>query len=36
MTWTFATERERLVYFCEACSRENLRAMEGKLDSEYW
>jgi hypothetical protein len=36
VTWTFATERERLVYFCEACSRENLRAMEGKLDSEYW
>jgi hypothetical protein len=22
--------------FCEDCSREHLRAMEGKLDSEWW
>ena len=22
--------------YCEACSREHLRAIEGKLDVEYW
>jgi hypothetical protein len=22
--------------YCDECSRTNLRAMEGKLDSEYW
>ncbi|MDX6373788.1 MAG: hypothetical protein QOD98_2776, partial [Nocardioidaceae bacterium] len=22
--------------YCESCSREHVRAMEGKLDSEYW
>ena len=36
LTWTTAMERGRLVYYCDVCSRENLRAIEGKLDSEYW
>jgi hypothetical protein len=29
-------ENGRMRRFCDECSRANLRAMEGKLDSEYW
>lgn len=36
LTWTSAAERGELRYFCDRCSREHLRAMEGKLDSEWW
>jgi hypothetical protein len=36
LTWISSMERGRLVYYCDACSRENLRSIEGKLDSEYW
>lgn len=36
LTWTSALERGRWKYYCESCSRENLRAIEGKLDSEWW
>ncbi|MEO5854073.1 MAG: hypothetical protein ABIQ15_16315 [Nocardioides sp.] len=36
LAWTVATERGRLVRFCVECSRRNLRAMEGKLDSDHW
>ncbi len=36
LTWTSATEHGRLVWFCDRCSREHLRSMEGKLDSEWW
>lgn len=36
LTWTSATERGRVQWFCDACSREHLRAMESKLDSEWW
>ncbi|WP_198412324.1 hypothetical protein [Nocardioides mangrovicus] len=36
LTWTSATEHGRLRHFCDRCSREHLRSMEGKLDSEYW
>ena len=36
LTWTSAVERGRLLWFCDTCSREHLRAMEGKLDSEWW
>jgi hypothetical protein len=36
LTWTTATENGRQRRFCDVCSREHLRAMEGKLDSEYW
>ena len=34
LSWTFAIENGRPRTFCEECSRANLRAMEGKLDSE--
>lgn len=36
LTWTTGVERGRPVAHCAACSREHLRAMEGKLDSEHW
>jgi hypothetical protein len=36
LTWTTAVEHGRSKVFCDKCSREHLRAMEGKLDSEWW
>jgi hypothetical protein len=36
LAWSTAVEGGRAKTYCESCSRENLRAMEGKLDSEYW
>jgi DNA-directed RNA polymerase subunit RPC12/RpoP len=35
-TWTFSVENGVPQYFCDACSRENLRAIEGRLDSDWW
>src|SRR6187200_468379 len=36
LTWSTAVENGRSKTYCDQCSREHLRAMEGKLDSEYW
>jgi hypothetical protein len=36
LTWTTAVENGRRRAFCDTCSRANLRAMEGKLDSAWW
>jgi hypothetical protein len=36
LTWSTAAENGRTKSYCDRCSREHLRAMEGKLDSEYW
>lgn len=36
LTWTTAVENGKQRVFCDACSREHLRAMESKLDSEWW
>ena len=36
LTWTTAVENGRPRVFCASCSREHLRAIEGKLDSEWW
>jgi hypothetical protein len=35
-TWTCSVENGIRQYFCDACSRENLRAIEGRLDSAWW
>lgn len=35
LTWTSAVDGGRRQRFCDQCSRSHLRAMEGKLDSEY-
>lgn len=36
LTWTTGVEQGRMRFFCDVCSREHLRSMEGKLDSEHW
>lgn len=36
LTWTVAVENGRRRRFCDECSRRHLRAMEAKLDSEWW
>ena len=36
LTWTTSVERGVTRFYCEQCSREHVRAMEGKLDSDWW
>lgn len=36
LLWTSSVERGRLVWYCARCSREHLRAIEGRLDSEWF
>ncbi|MEU0042124.1 hypothetical protein [Streptomyces werraensis] len=35
-TWTLSVENGVRLHCCERCSRENLRAIEGRLDSRWW
>ncbi|MFD4974552.1 hypothetical protein [Streptomyces sp. NPDC058424] len=35
-TWTCSVENGARRYFCDTCSRENLRSIEGRLDSAWW
>ncbi|MBE7323531.1 hypothetical protein IEQ44_02535 [Nocardioides sp. Y6] len=34
--WTTSVEQGRRLRFCVPCSREHLREIEGKLDSDLW
>ncbi|BBC33126.1 hypothetical protein SGFS_044200 [Streptomyces graminofaciens] len=34
--WTCSVENGRRHYLCETCARENLRAIEGRLDLAWW
>ncbi|GAP48098.1 hypothetical protein [Streptomyces azureus] len=36
LTWTCSVENGVRRCFCERCSRENLRSIEGRLDSDWW
>ncbi|MHB1472695.1 MAG: hypothetical protein ACYCV4_03535 [Dermatophilaceae bacterium] len=36
LTWALGVENGRQVWTCDLCSRENLRSIEGKLDSPWW
>ncbi|MGA5201872.1 hypothetical protein [Streptomyces variegatus] len=36
LTWTYSVEGGDRLYYCEACSRENLRSIEGRLDPDWW
>jgi hypothetical protein len=36
MTWMTSVENGRRRVYCDRCSREHLRAIESKLDSEWW
>ncbi|UZJ29703.1 hypothetical protein [Streptomyces endophytica] len=35
-TWTCSVENGERRYFCDRCARENIRAIEGRLDSSWW
>ncbi|MFI8926100.1 hypothetical protein ACIG3E_00255 [Streptomyces sp. NPDC053474] len=35
-TWTCSVENGIRHYFCDTCARENIRAIEGRLDSAWW
>ncbi|MCB5169325.1 hypothetical protein LG634_31510 [Streptomyces bambusae] len=35
-TWTCSVENGTRQYFCDACARANIRAIEGRLDSSWW
>ncbi|MFE9805299.1 hypothetical protein [Streptomyces sp. NPDC005548] len=35
-TWACSVENGARHYFCDTCSRSNLRAIEGRLDSAWW
>ncbi|MFD4629554.1 hypothetical protein ACFVYR_06450 [Streptomyces sp. NPDC058284] len=35
-TWTCSVENGTRRYLCEACARDNIRAIEGRLDSAWW
>ncbi|MCM2389034.1 hypothetical protein [Streptomyces albipurpureus] len=36
LTWTYSMENGERRYFCDNCSRANIRAIEGRLDSASW
>lgn len=36
VSWTLSVEGGVRRHYCEVCSRENLRAIEGRLDAEWW
>ena len=36
LTWSTSLERGRLLHYCDRCSRDNVRAIESKLDGEWW
>lgn len=36
LTWSAAVERDRRIWTCDACMRQNIRSIEGKLDSAWW
>ncbi|NEA63585.1 hypothetical protein [Streptomyces sp. SID12488] len=36
LTWTCSVENGTRHYLCDTCARENLRAIEGRLDPAWW
>ena len=36
LTWLTSVENGRKLLYCDRCTRENVRAIEGKLDPVYW
>lgn len=36
LTWSSSAERGGIVYYCQTCSREHLRSIEGRLDEQWW
>ncbi|MFF0623482.1 hypothetical protein [Streptomyces sp. NPDC004296] len=35
-TWICSVENGERRYFCDRCARDNIRAIEGRLDSSRW
>lgn len=35
-TWVTSVENGKRRVYCDRCSREHLRAIESKLDAEWW
>ncbi|MEU6655553.1 hypothetical protein ABZ904_40815 [Streptomyces sp. NPDC046900] len=35
-TWICSVENGHRHYFCDTCARDNIRAIEGRLDSDWW
>ena len=36
LSWTASNERGGLRYYCDRCSRQHVRSIEGRLDAEHW
>ncbi|MDQ1689772.1 MAG: hypothetical protein QOK42_2747 [Frankiaceae bacterium] len=36
LTWSTQLGRRGVELVCDRCTRENVRAIEGKLESEWW
>lgn len=36
LTWVTSLENGRKLLYCDRCARENVRNIEGKLDSPWW
>lgn len=36
LTWATSVENGRELVYCDRCARDNLRSIEGKLDSAWW
>ncbi len=36
LTWSLSMERGRVCRYCDSCTREHVRSMEGKLDPTHW
>ncbi|WKX72471.1 hypothetical protein ACQUSR_10750 [Streptomyces sp. P1-3] len=36
LNWTCSVENRRRCYFCVDCARDNIRAIESRLDSSWW
>ena len=34
--WVSSVEADRTLHYCERCARENLRAIEARLDPVWW
>jgi len=36
LTWSLSVDGGRVRRYCEECTREHVRSMEGKLDPAHW
>jgi hypothetical protein len=36
LTWSWSTVERGSPWLCDTCSRDNVRAIEGRLDEAWW